>query len=363
MQMFLWSNACTPGLSINDVNGADDALIVYHEYTHGMTNRLVTDAAGVPAMNGVQAGAMDEGLADFYALDYLVSHGLETDTAAPGQLVFAQYENAPIRSQATDCPVGVSSPACPTGGYTYGAFGRIDPSGPEPHADGEIWGETLWDLRAVEGVARTRALVTDGLRLAPANPSFLALRNAILQADAVHGYGDRDRIWAVFAHRGMGYDAHTTGSDDAHPVQGFALPPVQHVVPPPAADRTRPGLSRASLTKRRIRVGKRTAFKFTLSEVATVEISFARAEAGRRFHGRCRKATRKLRKRPRCKRYVGRGSLVKINMSAGAHSVGFAGRVRGHALPAGAYRVTIRATDPAGNRSRPVTTTLRIVRR
>jgi extracellular elastinolytic metalloproteinase len=370
MQMFLWSNACTAGAyEMNDVNGADDALIVYHEYTHGMTNRLVTDAGGFPAMNGIQAGAMDEGIADFYAFDYLVSHGLETDTAAPGQLVAALYENAAIRSQAIDCPVGVTSLTCPAGGYTYGDLGKIA-GGPEVHADGEIWVETLWDLRAAEiaahgasaGLTRMRALVTAGLRLAPANPTFLGLRNAILQADTVLGFGDRGRIWASFAHRGMGYNARTTGSDDTNPVQDFALPPVQRVEPPPTPDRTKPALSRASLTRRSIKVGARTAFRFTLSEVATVELGFSRANSGRRAKGRCRPATRKLRKRPRCTRYIGAGSIVKINMSAGPHSVAFAGRLRGHALPAGSYKVIIRATDPAGNRSRSVSTTLRIVR-
>ncbi len=47
MQLYLWSSFCTGG-SEYDVNPADDALIVYHEYTHGMTNRLVTDAGRVP---------------------------------------------------------------------------------------------------------------------------------------------------------------------------------------------------------------------------------------------------------------------------------------------------------------------------
>jgi hypothetical protein len=380
LQFYLWSNLCTGG-GEHDVNPVEDALIVYHEYTHGMTNRLVTDAGGYPAMNYDQAGAMDEGIADFYALDFLVSQGLEVDTAAPGELRAGRYENDPLRSQGWDCPVGAAASACPgagaagSGGYTYGDFGRIavGPGGlqPEVHADGEIWVETLWDLRGAEiaahgasgGLTRTRALVTDGLRLAPANPSFLALRDAILQADVAHGFGDKDRIWAVFAHRGMGFNARTTGSADDQPVQSFSLPPVQRVEPPPVRDTTKPRLSGSSLTKRRIKVGARTSFRFTLSEVATVEIAFARAESGRRSKGRCRAATRKLRKRPRCTRYVARGSLVKINMAAGAHSVGFSGKLRGRGLPAGAYKVTIKATDAAGNRSRPVTTTLRIVRR
>ena len=40
--------------------------------------------------------------------------------------------------------------AAGSGGYTYGDFGRIE-AGQEVHADGEIWAETLWDLRTAVG--------------------------------------------------------------------------------------------------------------------------------------------------------------------------------------------------------------------
>ena len=162
MQLYLWTSFCTPGPPLNDVNPADDALVVYHEYTHGMTNRLVTDAAGFPALNGPQPGAMDEGFADWYALDMLNGQGLEPDSAAPGELVAGTYEHDALRSQPFDCPVGAPAAACPgtgpagSGGYTYGDFGRVLGM-PEVHADGEIWVETLWDLR-------TRLIADHGAR-------------------------------------------------------------------------------------------------------------------------------------------------------------------------------------------------------
>ena len=49
---------------------------------------------------------------------------------------------------------GRSAPAAPTtgtGGYTLGDFGNVFVAGPEVHADGEIWAETLWDLRQALG--------------------------------------------------------------------------------------------------------------------------------------------------------------------------------------------------------------------
>ena len=107
MQMYLWSSACNaPSVVINDVDGANDAFIVYHEYTHGLSNRLVTDAAGVGALGGPQSGAMGEGWSDWYALDLLVAEGREIDTAAPGELRTGQYEAEPVRTRALRLPGG-----------------------------------------------------------------------------------------------------------------------------------------------------------------------------------------------------------------------------------------------------------------
>ena len=71
------------------------------------------------------------------------------------------------------------------GGYTYGDFGKIA-GGPEVHSDGEIWLETLWQIRQTLGARRTEKLVTRGMELSPPAPSFLDMRNAIIQADVVN---------------------------------------------------------------------------------------------------------------------------------------------------------------------------------
>ena len=52
------------------MNGADDAEIVYHEYTHGLSNRLVDPATG-SGSSTAQGGAMGEAWSDWYAADYL----------------------------------------------------------------------------------------------------------------------------------------------------------------------------------------------------------------------------------------------------------------------------------------------------
>jgi hypothetical protein len=237
MGMYLWH---APGARYPDgdpfiaANGADAADIVYHEYTHGLSNRLVVDANGVTTLGDVQAGAMGEGWSDWYAMDYLVRRGLMKDTPSAGELRIGRYVTAGggLRSQPLDCPAGSTSRVCPgtagagRGGYTYGDYGRVAGGGPDVHADGEIWAQTLWDLRTSLGFNVTAPLVTRAMELSPANPSFLDERNAILMADqVVHRGRYRARIWSVFARRGMGWAARTTGGDDAAPVQDFSLPP------------------------------------------------------------------------------------------------------------------------------------------
>ena len=227
MQMYLWR----PG-GFRTVNGGDDASIVYHEYTHGLSSRLITDAGGRGALNSSQAGAMGEGWSDWYAKDFLVSQFPGLDTAAAGDVDMGDYVDASpraLRSQGLDCPVDVVAVSCPgagaagPGGYTYGDFGKLAGE-EEVHADGEIWAETLWDLRGAVGSADARRLITDGMRLSPPEPSFLDERNAILRADVAAGGARQAAIWSVFAARGMGYSASTgAAADDV--VEDFSLPP------------------------------------------------------------------------------------------------------------------------------------------
>jgi extracellular elastinolytic metalloproteinase len=94
------------------------------------------------------------------------------------------------------------------------------------HADGTIWAQTLWDLRKVVGSQKARSLVTRAMELSPADPTFLDMRNSILQADLVVEDGKlQKKIWKVFADRGMGYFAGALNAADTQPVEDFSLPP------------------------------------------------------------------------------------------------------------------------------------------
>jgi extracellular elastinolytic metalloproteinase len=205
------------------VNGADDASVVYHEYTHGLSSRLVTDANGFQALHSAQAGAMGEAWSDWYAMDYLVEAGFAPNTPADGDVTLDRYVGN-LRSEGLDCPAGAPSVGCPAGGYTYGDFATIA-GGPEVHADGEIWAQTLWDLRTAVDLPAARNLVTRAMELSPPEPSFLDMRNAILQAATVFDPTLRDKIWEVFANRGLGYFASSVDAGDAAPIEDFSLPP------------------------------------------------------------------------------------------------------------------------------------------
>jgi extracellular elastinolytic metalloproteinase len=248
MQMYLFTSFTGPSPPSGpvdptpDVNGGDDASVVYHEYTHGLSNRLLTYADGWGALDAHQSASLGEAWSDWYAMDYLVEQGFQPDDPdIQGEVQIGSYVdggNRLIRTEGLDCLRG-TDPACPgsptagAGGYTFGDLGKVWPRGAEVHADGEIWAQTLWQLRrqlilahgAVEGVARARTLVTRALQLSGPNPTFLKMRDWILQADIVETGGeDKNLIWSIFANRGMGFLAWTAGANSVSTVQDFSLP-------------------------------------------------------------------------------------------------------------------------------------------
>ncbi len=237
MQMYLWhfpgaTNAEDPFIP---VSGSFEASILYHEYIHGLSNRLVIDAQGNSTLNSIQAGSMGEAWSDWYAMDYLVARGLQGDSPAnDGQLRMAKYTLAdqfPFRTMAMDCKVGSQARNCTDpitgvrGGYTYGDFPQIG-GAPEVHSSGEVWAQTLWDLREAVGHKVADALVTRGMELSANDPSMLDMRNAIVQADkVVYNSAHTNVIWKIFAHRGMGWYAGSIDGGDSFPAEDFHRPP------------------------------------------------------------------------------------------------------------------------------------------
>ncbi len=250
MQMYL--NRKAPfGLTWGSTHSGDEAGTVWHEYTHGLSGRLVTTPDGVPAVNSAQAGAMGEAWSDWYAADLAANDGFLVDGPADGDVDIFQYTDGnaiSFRIEAMDCPIHSQAPNCAgtdgsgRGGFTYGDFGKILGSA-EVHADGEIWAQTLWELRSQLGASVMESLVTRGMELSPPEPSFLDMRNAILQADEVaFGGVHQAALWSTFAERGMGYYAAAADGSDVQPLADSSLHLIArliHAARSPARSRTR----------------------------------------------------------------------------------------------------------------------------
>lgn len=242
MRTHLWHQPGQPN-SVDPyvpMSGSFDASIVFHEYAHGLTNRLAVDPGGNSTLTSFQASAVGEALSDYYAMDNLVARGLQPQSRRDGHVRVGRYvlaDQAPLRTMAIDCPVGiVTTNRCRppfgghSGGYTYGDLATVG-NLPTVHGAGEVLSQTLWDIRDAIGPARTRRLVTTGVRLVAPDPSMLDLRDAILQANRVladQGLADgadQRQLWKVFAKRGMGWYAGTTSGHDLDPAEDFSPRP------------------------------------------------------------------------------------------------------------------------------------------
>lgn len=176
-----------------------DSSVVFHEYTHGVTNRMVGGPLNVRAMDAIQSQAMGEGTSDYIACSVNESERVGA-WVVPGGIRGAPYDRSYPNS---------------FGDLGIGRFAEI-------HSAGEIWCAALLEVNRTIGKALGLQLLVDALRLMPANPSFLDGRDAILQALAFMGDAGRlgpaqvavarDGIWRAFARYGMGDGASCIGA-------------------------------------------------------------------------------------------------------------------------------------------------------
>ncbi len=246
MQMYLFSGP-SPHL-----DGDLDAEIVLHEYTHGLSERLVGGGAGISAL---QTGGMGEGWSDFYALALLSEAGDDTN-AATAMGGYATYQffgltqnyyygirRYPYSTDLTKNPLTFRD-IDPAQASAHSGISRspvIGNTANEVHNIGELWCVTLWEARAnliakygtTNGNHLMLQLVTDGMNFSPANPNFLEARDAILQADEVNNGGaNAPELWAAFAKRGMGFYATSPASfTTTGVVESYDLPDDLRITP------------------------------------------------------------------------------------------------------------------------------------
>ncbi len=229
------------------VDGGFDMSVVGHEYTHAISNRMI----GGPdeGITSEQGGAMGESWGDLVGMEYLFSHGYSTGTSP---FVVGPYATG-------NATAGIRDYAIDTNPLHYGDYG-FDSTGPEVHADGEIWNAVQYDVRQAlvnkwnaafpytnkplqlacaqgtgtssplpstqcPGNRRWVQLMFDAFLLQQGATSMLDARDAMLAADQMrYGGANQAALWLGFARNGMGSDALTPTADSDEPTPGYQSP-------------------------------------------------------------------------------------------------------------------------------------------
>jgi subtilisin-like proprotein convertase family protein len=183
MQMFLFN--IVRGNALRE-DGDFDPTVVYHENTHGVSNRLV-GGGSTACLGGIQSGGMGEGWGDWFAASFL------------NDPVVGAY----VTGNAT---TGIRRASMANSRFTYANI--KDGTLTEVHDAGEIWAATLFDVRTRLGAAIAERIVLQGMKLTPCNPTMLQARDGIIAADAQLNAGaNRCEIFRAFAGRQMGSGA------------------------------------------------------------------------------------------------------------------------------------------------------------
>ena len=170
MQTYLWTQS-TPRR-----DSALDSDIVWHEYVHGLTWRMIDN------MSGSMSGAVGEGMSDAFA------------TLINGDDVVGEY--------AYNNPIGIRSAPYTDYLRTYGDF-----TGSSVHFNGEVFAATIWRLWEIyqrEGIDLDTLLddLVDGMNYTAPGPAFQDMRDGLL--GSVDGSGRECLVWEAFAAFGVG---------------------------------------------------------------------------------------------------------------------------------------------------------------
>lgn len=125
-----------------------------------------------------------------------------------------------------------------------------------------------------------------------------------------------------------------------------------------------PGNFRAALSGGAIasRAPIGTRIFYTLNETATVTFGVEKGTIGRKVGGRCVKKTKRNSSKRACLRFVRLAGSFKATGGKGQNGVRFSGRLNGHKLAPGSYKLVAVAKDPAGNKSKTRKRNFRIVK-
>lgn len=209
-----------------------DAEVILHEYAHGLSDRLVGGGIGIYRDHAI---GLSEGWSDFYAMALLSDPSDDPDgsyaygaymsyklTQMPWNYYFG-IRSYPYTTDLSKNPVTLKDIDPPQESVYPGIprNPRVTSPGNEVHRIGEVWCSILWDARAnlirkhgsAAGNELMLRLVTDAMKLSPANPTMDLARDAILLADRVNtGGANHFELWDAFGRRGLGVGAAVSDS-------------------------------------------------------------------------------------------------------------------------------------------------------
>jgi extracellular elastinolytic metalloproteinase len=224
------------------VDGDFDMSVIGHEYGHMVENRLIGKGGN---RAGHHAGAMGESSGDLMGMEVVNEYGF---VPVSGENPFAVGAYATGNKQRGIRNFGMNASPLNFSDMGY------DLTGPQVHADGEIWSATNYDVRQAlvakygAGDAQTQLdcaegrtpvascpgnrrwvqIMFDAYLLMPVAPSMLDARDAYLAADQMRfGGANQAELWLAFARRGFGTGAassNTTADTDSDPTPDFASP-------------------------------------------------------------------------------------------------------------------------------------------
>jgi extracellular elastinolytic metalloproteinase len=182
-------------------DGDLDSDVVFHEYGHGLTWRMIGQ------MSGDVAGGIGEGMSDTLSI-------IINNDPVVGEYAFSD-------------PAGIRS-------HSYEGYNRTYADIPftEVHDTGELYGAIMWDLwkrYQTAGLGQSDILfdLVQGMNFTPAKPSFEEMRQGILDGLVANGHDGRScMVWNAFATYGVGVGSSATVNGGGATVnESFAVPP------------------------------------------------------------------------------------------------------------------------------------------
>jgi hypothetical protein len=176
------------------MDGSLDADVVFHEYGHGLTWRMIR------SVSGKLAGAIGEGASDGIAM------------ILNGDDVIGEYRSG-------------SATGIRRERYDTDSLSDNDVTGASVHNDGEIDGAIIWDLRKlVLAAGGTDGALLDlyvgGMRFTSATPDDEAMRDGLLQQGSAT---EECMVWRAFAKVGDDADGRVT-SRGVSTTESFTVP-------------------------------------------------------------------------------------------------------------------------------------------